>query len=186
MARQKKYATKRLNLRPLTVKDFKAWCEAEARAFPPLNEWDRKPTPKRKLTYSFFKDRVQRHQLAAKEDRVYVWTIFLKETGEILGWIDIATLVRENYQIANFGYFIFNHQRGHGYVTEAARALVKAAFRDLKFHRLEAITDLHNKASIRTAKRIGFVREGVKKNYYFQNGRWEDQMVFMATPESFR
>lgn len=180
------YKTKRLEIRPLALSDYQAWFEMHDSAEAPRNKFDWKPWPAKKRTRVVFRKAVLRHRRLAKTDTTYVWNIFLRKTGEMIGHFDISTLNRDPSQSANFGYLIINSYRGQGYAQEALEKLVPAAFRDLKFHRLEASVDLDNKASVRFTQRSGFHREGIKKHYWFQNGRWEDQLIFMTTPELWK
>lgn len=103
-----------------------------------------------------------------------------------MGFMDIKPISRFPHKMADFGYFITNSYRGNGYANEAIRKLVSASFKDLNLQRLEAVIDLDNKASIAVAKKCGLYQEGIRKHYWFQNGRWEDQMIFVATPELFK
>jgi ribosomal-protein-alanine N-acetyltransferase len=50
---------------------------------------------------------------------------------------------------------------------------------------LEAAIDLDNHASIALARAAKLHDEGIKKHYWFQNNRWQDQRVFIAVPELF-
>lgn len=186
MKNRKNYRTRRLVLRPLRATDHKRWCQAVDSSFPKQNKFDLDKTlPKWKEKKAFLRAlRVQRN--GAEGDKFYIWNIFLQSTGELIGWVDLSTLIRDPHQMANLGYFIFNQYRGKGYATEAVRRLVKTGFRDLKFHRIEAVIDLDNKASIALAKAAGLYKEGIKKHYWFQNNRWEDQVVFIAVPELFK
>jgi RimJ/RimL family protein N-acetyltransferase len=53
---------------------------------------------------------------------------------------------------------------GHGYVTEAVRALTAAAFRGLHAQRIEIRCDPANERSWRVAERCGFAFEGTLRN----------------------
>src|SRR5688572_30028172 len=53
------------------------------------------------------------------------------------------------------GYALSPHYRGQGYATEAVRALVDYAFRELHVQRLFATTNRKNTGSINLMKRIG-------------------------------
>ena len=68
--------------------------------------------------------------------------------------------------------------RGRGYGTECARALVSLGFRELGFHRLEAHVNLDNPASQRVLTKAGFVREGIRKAFIFENGVWTDNLIY--------
>lgn len=182
---QKNYSTRRLLLRRLSLADYKTWVRSQEKALPTLNKYDVPPLSHHKRTYSLFKRNVHRHAMLARQDRAYIWNIFLKSTGDLVGWIDISTICRDPYQTANFGYYIINIYRRRGYGQEAARKIIKGSFVDLKFHRLEAVTDLGNRPAMALALASGFKKEGIKKYYWLQNGRWSDQMVFVATPEMF-
>lgn len=178
--------TKRLMIRPLELRDFKRWLKSQELTGEKRDKYDVVALPLKRRTYKTFKASVLRQRGSEKADRRYVWNLFLRKTGELIGFMDVKTINRDTYQMANFGYFITNHYRENGYAKEATRALVPAAFKKLGFHRLEAVIDLDNRASIALIKSSGFYREGIKKHYWFQNGRWEDQVVYIATPELWK
>ncbi len=137
------------------------------------------------LSRDGFRQQVLRWRKLALEDKVWVWGVFLKKDGSALGMVNISTIRRHRYEMANIGYMILPQFRGRGFAPEALRAVIKVAFKQLKFHRLEAAIDRDNRSSIRTACKAGMYREGIKRHYWYQNGRWVDQVVFMAVPELF-
>ena len=94
--------------------------------------------------------------------------------------IDIAIYERGSLQFANLGYRLFNRYWGQGFGQEAVRAAIKIGHTDLKLQRLEASIDLHNKRSIKLVKSLGLEREGIKRGYWYQNGGWDDQLIFVA------
>lgn len=56
-------------------------------------------------------------------------------------------------------------------------------FKHLKLNRLEAAINLDNKKSIYLAKKIGMKKEGIKKRYWFEHGKWVDHLIYVANPE---
>lgn len=182
---RKTYRTRRLIVRPFTSRDFRVWRASFDAAKPAVDKHDISPWPLKRRTKAAFKAIVQRQLKNAKAGKVYVWHVFLKNTGEYIGRLDIATVVREPHQMANLGYYVINTYRGKGYAFEALACIVRAGLKDLRFHRLEAVIDLDNRKSIKLAKKVGLYREGIKKHYWYQNKRWEDQVVFIATPELY-
>ncbi len=63
---------------------------------------------------------------------------------------------------AEIGFWLAVEARGHGYVTEAARAVVDFAFSDaLALARIEWRAIVGNVASARTARAVGFRYEGM-------------------------
>src|SRR5262245_3573146 len=113
--KRKSYRTARLELRPFTLRDFNAWVAAHEAAKPPLDKFDISPWPINRRTKAEFKALVKRQLKKANLDKVYVWNIFVRKTGEFVGRIDIATIAREPHQMANLGYYVINTYRGHGY-----------------------------------------------------------------------
>ena len=182
----KTYKTQRLVLRPIEFDDYEAWIRCQDLMLPQQDQFDIAPAPLQRRGKKSFRATVFRQRRTAKKDLAYIWQVVSKKTGELMGWIDVATILREPSQMANLGYCIHNNYRRKGYAIEALHAIIPGAFSDLGFHRLEASIDLDNRASIQLAKKCGLYREGIKKHYWFQNGRWEDQIVFIATPELFK
>lgn len=184
--KRKTYRTRRLVLRPLRLSDHRRWCAALDQSLPKQDKFDFDNSRPQPRLLSKFREAVRRQERLAERDESHIWNVFLRGSGELIGWMDVSTICRRDYQAANLGYFIFNHHRGRGYGVEAVRCLVQAAFTDLKYHRLEAAMDLDNRASRALAKAAGLYYEGVKKHYWFQHGRWEDQRMYVAVPELFR
>jgi RimJ/RimL family protein N-acetyltransferase len=87
----------------------------------------------------------------------------LERAGErIVGGASLFAFDREHAR-AELGYWITPSAWGQGYAPEAAYALSRAAFRDLKLHRIEAGTFEFNEASGRVLGKVGFVREGLAR-----------------------
>jgi len=102
----------------------------------------------------------------------------------MIGGLDFYIYDRGVLQYANFGYFIHNPHWGKGMGSEAALAGLKIAFLHLKLHRLEAAINLKNFRSQKLAKKIGMIKEGIRKHYWYENKKWTDQMIFSLTPEA--
>lgn len=97
--------------------------------------------------------------------------------GVFVGW---CTLARWNpdYRSAALGYCFDDAAWGHGYATEAARALLGWAFDTLDLNRVQAETDTRNAASARVLEKLGFVREGTLREDCVVNGEVSDSWVF--------
>ncbi len=74
--------------------------------------------------------------------------IELKAESRMIGSIGLRVKDEPN-RAADMGYVLARDQWGRGYVTEAARAILDAAFRQLKLHRVWATCDPRNHASYR-------------------------------------
>lgn len=175
--------TKRLILRPLKNADYAVWFDAWVNRNPSQSRWDSGPKPPRKCSKTYFKKFITRLQGLAKEDDYYQFGVFEKKTGTLIGSIDFDVYVRSTHQFANFGYVIYNQYWGKGYGQESAAAGLKIGFKQLKLNRLEAAINLDNRKSIRLVKAIGMKREGIKKRYWFEDGKWVDHLIYVANPE---
>ncbi|MEU3556089.1 GNAT family N-acetyltransferase [Streptomyces fragilis] len=97
--------------------------------------------------------------------------------GAFIGWCTLAGWNPE-YRSASLGYCYGEAAWGHGYATEAARALLRWAFTTLDLNRVQAETDTRNVASARVLEKLGFVREGTLREDCVVNGEVSDSWVF--------
>ncbi|MFC7246987.1 GNAT family N-acetyltransferase [Catellatospora aurea] len=97
--------------------------------------------------------------------------------GAFLGW---CTLNRWNpdFRSASLGYCFGKAAWGHGYATEAARALLEWAYATLDLNRVQAEADTRNAASARVLEKLGFVREGTLREDCVVNGDVSDSWVY--------
>lgn len=65
---------------------------------------------------------------------------------------------------------------GKGYGTDAVNALVDFAFGQLRLERVWLDTDAHNARALAAYTKAGFVREGVLRHTYYQDGIWSDDV----------
>ncbi|HEY1322012.1 MAG TPA: GNAT family protein [Streptosporangiaceae bacterium] len=68
--------------------------------------------------------------------------------------------------------------RGHGYGTQAQRALVGYLFANTMAHRIQAGTEITNLAEQRALEKAGFTREGVMRGTVFRAGSWHDGVLY--------
>jgi [ribosomal protein S5]-alanine N-acetyltransferase len=104
--------------------------------------------------------------------------VILGESGAVAGRINLNNVVRGAFQSGSLGYWVSATQNGRGLATAAVRDMVQLAFRELRLHRVEAGTLLHNVRSQRVLERNGFVRYGVAPSYLKIAGRWQDHALY--------
>jgi len=78
----------------------------------------------------------------------------------------------------NVGLVLAPEARGHGYGTEAQRLLAEYLFAHTQLNRVEATTEVGNRAEQRSLEKAGFTREGVLRGYGFRDGEWRDSVVY--------
>jgi len=105
--------------------------------------------------------------------------------GVFIGWCSL-TRWNPDYRSAALGYCLDDAAWGHGYATEAVRALLQWAFDTLDLNRVQAETDTRNVASARVLEKNGFVREGTLREDCVVNGEVSDSWVFGLLRREFR
>ena len=111
--------------------------------------------------------------------------IELRETGILVG--DCALKVEEyNERQAEIGYTLARAYQGRGIASEAVSRVLDYAFLTLGLHRVIAITDCENSASVALLERLGLRREGhFLQNIWFK-GKWGDEYLYAMLQEEWR
>ncbi len=103
--------------------------------------------------------------------------IELKETGTLVGDCALKINEHDNRQ-AEIGYTVSRAYQGKGIASEVVSCVLDYAFRTLELHRVVAITDCENTASVALLERLGLRREGhFIQNVWFK-GKWGDEYLY--------
>ncbi|MGX7757670.1 GNAT family N-acetyltransferase [Streptomyces angustmyceticus] len=174
--------TERLDLRPVTPDDL-----------PAIHAYQRRPEVCRYLYWGPLDEAGSRASVAAKAARTT-----LRESGDLL---QLAVAVRESntlvgdvtfvwrsseHRQGGIGYVFHPDHAGHGYATEASRALLELGFEELHLHRIQAELDGRNTASARLLERLGMRREGHLRENEFLDGEWADEVVYAMLAREWR
>ncbi|MES9524747.1 GNAT family N-acetyltransferase [Streptomyces capoamus] len=100
-----------------------------------------------------------------------------QEPDVVIGEV-VLTLANARARQAEIGWVLHPRHAGHGYATEAARALASAAFGRLGVHRLFARLDVLNTASVRVCERLGMRREAHLVDNDLDGDRWGSEYVY--------
>lgn len=76
------------------------------------------------------------------------------------------------------GCTLLPEHRGRGIGTQAQRQLVDYLFETTPAGRIEADTDVENRAERACLEKLGFVQEGVLRNAGFRAGAWRDVVLY--------
>lgn len=79
---------------------------------------------------------------------------------------------------ATMGYWLAKDYRGKGLVTDACCLLINYAFEELKLNRIEILCAFHNQKSRAVAHRLGFVQEGVLRDYLRLYEEYTDMVLY--------
>lgn len=78
----------------------------------------------------------------------------------------------------NIGINLVPEARFKGYGATAQRLLAEYLFATTEANRVEAMTDVENRAEQRALEKAGFRREGTLYGAQFRAGRWRDLVVY--------
>ena len=100
----------------------------------------------------------------------------MKTTNELIGCIDLG-ISKENAK-AELGYWIGFDYWNKGYCTEAAIAIVKFGFENLKLNKITSRHMTGNPASGRVMMNAGLTKEGTHREEFQKNGVFHDLEVY--------
>jgi [ribosomal protein S5]-alanine N-acetyltransferase len=100
------------------------------------------------------------------------WAVVLQ--GTVVGGINLR--ISFDHLLAELGYSIARRHWNRGYGTEAARAVIDAAFEaHADLNRVRAMADARNTASQRVMQKLGMVKEGVLRQNRVERGEAMDE-----------
>ncbi|WP_405743735.1 GNAT family N-acetyltransferase [Streptomyces sp. NBC_01525] len=166
--------TARLDLRPVTDDDFAA-----------IHAYQRLPEVCRYLYWGPLDEAGSRKSVTTKATRtalhaegdVLQLAAVVRETGTLIGDMTFVWTSATHRQ-ASIGYVFHPAHHGHGYATEASRALLALGFDHLQLHRIQAELDARNTASARLLERLGMRREAHLVENEFLDGEWSDEVIY--------
>ena len=101
-----------------------------------------------------------------------------KASGNIIGRCGFHNW-NQDHNRAELGYNMIDESyKRKGFMTEAVEAVIAYGFNEMKLNRMEALTAPTNVPSIRILENYGFKQEGVLKEHYFIDGKFEDSLFF--------
>jgi RimJ/RimL family protein N-acetyltransferase len=164
--------TERLRLRPFASADADVLFTLHSNASA-LRYWDAPPWVERTRADRF----IEACQRMAEEDSGVRLAVDRASDGSFIGWCSVSRW-NPDFRSAALGYCFDEAAWGHGYATEAARALLGWAFDTLELNRVQAETDTRNAASARVLEKLGFLREGTLREDCVVNGDVSDSWVY--------
>jgi ribosomal-protein-alanine N-acetyltransferase len=162
----RRISSPRVRIRPPVPGDCAAFLDAVRRSRSLHKHWilPKPKTPDEFLVY------IERFSTGSHHG----FFVVLRETNEIVGVINLNNVILGAHQSASLGYYAFLPHAGQGLMSEGMRLVIRHAFSKLKLHRLEAIIQPDNPASIALVRKCGFKREGLARGCVKIKGRWRD------------
>ena len=176
--------TERLILRVPSASDAPAANAAQSESFAELRHWMKwagKPiSVEETTTYA----RMASELFGSGQDFA-LWA-FLRSTDE---FVLACGLHHCDWDVPKFeiGYWCRTSYQGHGYVTEAVRALTRVGFEQLGANRIEIRCDARNSRSRRVAERAGYRLEAELKNdSRAPDGLLRNTLIYALLPDEYR
>ncbi|KOY14530.1 GNAT family N-acetyltransferase [Paenibacillus xylanivorans] len=170
--------TKRIYLRPFESTDVDAY-------FPGLFDAEM-----RRLTgtqNSFTRPQVERYiENAAQDDSRLMLLIALQDNDQVIGDIALMDMHTKN-RSAHIRIAIDNTEhQGKGYGSEAILLMLDYGFGTCNLHRIELEVYAFNQRAIRTYEKLGFQREGVKRDALYYHHQYHDAIQMSILENEFR
>lgn len=108
----------------------------------------------------------------------------VERDGEYLGEVGVV-VTSTGFRQCEVGYVFRPDVAGHGYATEATRAMVDLAFTTLNAHRVAGRIDARNNRSAAVLERLGMRREAHLVENEFVKGEWTDEVVYAITEDEW-
>jgi len=165
-------ATPRLRLRPMRRDDaealFLVFSDAQV-----MRYWSSPPHGSPMLTVEV----IERAQMAFLAGDGIEWAITRANDDTAIGKIGHWRWQRPHSR-SEVGFILRRDQWGQGLAVEALGAVIDWGFARLDLHSVEAQLDAANVASQRTLERVGFQREGLLRQSYFDGREYRDTLVY--------
>jgi RimJ/RimL family protein N-acetyltransferase len=126
--------------------------------------------------------------LAAQADEPrtkYELAVALRGSGRLIGGCGIR-IARPADRGGDMGYCLHRGYWGHGYASEAARAIAAFGFERLGLHRVWATCDTENDASARVLEKLGMRREARFREDTRLRGQWRDSYLYAVLEHEWK
>ena len=165
MAKANHFLQVRVIIRPPTLRDWPVFQAAVRRSRLLHRQWVLPPNTRKKFEACL-------KRMTSDSHRAFL--VVLRESGDLVGSINLGHIIHEPLRSAFVGYYAFVPHARKGLMSEGMLLVLNHAFQKLKLHRIEANIQPGNRASLRLVRSCGFVREGFSRRYLKVGGHWRD------------
>lgn len=174
-----------MGLRPIRVRDRRAWQEASARNRHWLRRWEATVPPAQPGNPSgprpTYRQMVRFLRSEAQAGRMLPFVVTYD--GQLVGQLTVGGITWGSMCSANVGYWVDEAVAGRGIIPTAVALAVDHCFRDMGLHRIEVCIRPENGPSRRVVEKLGFREEGIRPRYLHIDGGWRDHLVYALTAD---
>lgn len=164
--------TERLLLRPFAESDAEAIYALQSNARV-LRFWNAPPWTERSRADVF----IAACRKMEEDESGARFAIETRDQNAFVGWCAMFGW-NPIYRSLGIGYCFDESAWGKGYATEATRAMLHWAYAVLDLNRVEAELDTRNAASARVLEKLGFQREGMRREDCIVSGEVSDSWIY--------
>lgn len=166
--------------------DFAPWREVRLRNVNWLAQWE--PTnatawPTRHTRSSF---RWMRRQMRRSAYDGLAMPFMVLVDDVLVGQVNLGPIARAPLHSADVGYWIDQRFAGQGIMPRSVALVTRHALTHGQLHRVGAVIQPQNAASLQVVRKLGFREEGLLHRYLDINGGWRDHLGFALTVEDDR
>jgi RimJ/RimL family protein N-acetyltransferase len=134
-------------------------------------------------TDEFTKEMIENYVCKIVDDETRYDFLIVDKSKNILGEV-VLNEIDEDSRSSNFRICLFKTSLcGSGYGTQAIKLIIKFAFEVLNLHRVELEVFSFNIRAQKAYSKVGFIKEGIKRDGEFLNGSYCD-VIIMSILES--
>lgn len=174
----KKLEGNKIYLSPITIDDIDKYLK-----------WmnDKRITDNLNSTYKLINELGEKNWInRSLENNDYNFGIIDKENDELIGNCGIMDINLVHGK-ATLGIFIGEeNKRGNGIGKEVLNLLLDYGFNQLRLHNIDLAVFDFNKQAIACYKGVGFKEYGRRRESYFVNGKWHDEILMEFLEDDYR
>ena len=170
--------TSRLRLRPFTVADLGGYHAIRAQAG--VHRWLYSEPPSQAEARAAIEQR-----MAWPPEAGVALVAELAATGKFAGDVTLMLGPPEHRQ-GEIGFVFDPAHQGHGYATEAARAVLELAFGVYELHRVYGRLEARNVASARVLEKLGMRHEAHLIENEYIKGEWQSELAYALLEAEWR
>jgi RimJ/RimL family protein N-acetyltransferase len=125
-------------------------------------------------------------RLASESEDALVFAIVERKGGKVVGTCGLY-LLQWICRRAQFNILIGEPSAwDKGYGSEAARLVLDYAFDKLNLNSVQLGVNADNARAVRSYEKVGFVHEGVRRQFIYRNGRYYDMVMMSVLRDEYR
>ena len=171
----------RMQLRPLRLRDARAWRSVRSHNAAWLHPWDATLPAPDPVTPMTFSGMVRANNRDARAGRALPFALFWEDA--LIGQVTVGGISWGSLRSAYIGYWIDQRYAGRGLMPRAVALAGDHCLSELGLHRLEINIRPENTASLAVVAKLGLRNEGIRQRYLHINGQWCDHYSFAVTAE---